>query len=58
MNAGWVCNNVIAHELNVAALRRFDNAWFACDAGGGSGLQNKKGGGRYQRVKAAMLRNK
>jgi hypothetical protein len=57
MNASWVCSNVITHELNVAALRRLNNAWFACDAGGGSGLQNKKGGGSHQRVKAAMLRN-
>jgi hypothetical protein len=40
MNASRVCSDVIAHELNVAALRRPDNAWFVCDAGGGSSLQN------------------
>ena len=44
MNAGRVCSDAIAHELNVAALRRLNNAWFTCDAGGGSSLQN--GGGQ------------
>jgi hypothetical protein len=29
---------VIAHKLNVTALRRLDNAWFVCDAGSGSSL--------------------
>ncbi len=42
-SAGRVCSDMIAHELNVAALRRLEKAWLACDAGGGSRLQNKRG---------------
>ena len=49
MNVGRVCSDAIAHELNVAALRRLNNAWFTCDAGGGSSLQNR-GGSRQQKV--------
>ena len=42
INAGWVCNHVVAYELGRAIPCRAENAGLACDAGDGGSLQKRK----------------
>lgn len=42
INAGWICNHVVAYELGRAILRRVENVGLACNAGDGGSLQKGK----------------
>ena len=51
VNAARVCQNVILHELEIAALRRFDNVVLAHDARCSSSLAIRVSWGKTQRVR-------
>ena len=38
-DARGICGHVILNKCKIAALRCINDAWFACNAGGGGGLQ-------------------